>query len=258
MMCPARSVFRRVSAGGRADRSGLGDFHSRRPAQSAPHGSARNADGDGRATSPSRTGAKAAARKSAILSCAHSALKGVEVPAERAPSMIDEYPILAVLAAFAEGRTVMRGLEELRVKESDRLSAIAQGLQGLRRRCRGTRRRTDRRRPRPGRRRGRRAHRHAYGSPHRDVVSGRGHGRARSRHRRRHSMIATSFPEFERLMRNLGARFLGAEFDERRDRHRRRWHRRIGQRHAGEAARAAFRLRASRFRLALSPDGARA
>ena len=45
-----------------------------------------------------------------------STLKGVEVPAERAPSMIDEYPILSVLAAFAEGRTVMRGLEELRVK----------------------------------------------------------------------------------------------------------------------------------------------
>jgi 3-phosphoshikimate 1-carboxyvinyltransferase len=55
-------------------------------------------------------------------------LKGVEVPAERAPSMIDEYPILAVAAAHAEGRTVMRGLAELRVKESDRLAAIAQGL----------------------------------------------------------------------------------------------------------------------------------
>jgi 3-phosphoshikimate 1-carboxyvinyltransferase len=57
-----------------------------------------------------------------------SSLKGVEVPPERAPSMIDEYPILAVAAAFAEGRTVMRGLEELRVKESDRLSAIVAGL----------------------------------------------------------------------------------------------------------------------------------
>ncbi len=49
------------------------------------------------------------------------ALKGVEVPAERAPTMIDEYPILAVAAAFAEGTTRMRGLKELRVKESDRL-----------------------------------------------------------------------------------------------------------------------------------------
>ena len=56
------------------------------------------------------------------------ALKGIEVPAERAPSMIDEYPVLAVLAAFAEGKTVMRGLEELRVKESDRLAAVAAGL----------------------------------------------------------------------------------------------------------------------------------
>ena len=58
----------------------------------------------------------------------HSALKGVEVPAERAPSMIDEYPILAVAAAFATGKTAMRGLEELRVKESDRLEAVALGL----------------------------------------------------------------------------------------------------------------------------------
>jgi 3-phosphoshikimate 1-carboxyvinyltransferase len=59
----------------------------------------------------------------------HSGLKGVTVPPERAPSMIDEYPILAVAAAFAEGDTVMQGLEELRVKESDRLSAIARGLE---------------------------------------------------------------------------------------------------------------------------------
>jgi 3-phosphoshikimate 1-carboxyvinyltransferase len=54
-----------------------------------------------------------------------SALKGVEVPAERAPSMIDEYPILAVAASFAEGVTRMKGLQELRVKESDRLEATA-------------------------------------------------------------------------------------------------------------------------------------
>src|SRR5580658_8176484 len=53
------------------------------------------------------------------------ALRGVEVPAERAPSMIDEYPVLAVAAAFAAGTTVMRGLKELRVKESDRLAATA-------------------------------------------------------------------------------------------------------------------------------------
>ncbi len=54
-----------------------------------------------------------------------SALHGVEVPAARAPSMIDEYPVLAVAAAFAEGTTVMRGLKELRVKESDRLAGTA-------------------------------------------------------------------------------------------------------------------------------------
>ena len=57
-----------------------------------------------------------------------SALKGIEVEPEIAPSMIDEYPILAIAAAFAEGRTMMRGLAELRVKESDRLAAIADGL----------------------------------------------------------------------------------------------------------------------------------
>jgi 3-phosphoshikimate 1-carboxyvinyltransferase len=54
-----------------------------------------------------------------------SRLRGVEVPPERAPSMIDEYLVLAVAAAFAEGATIMRGLQELRVKESDRLEATA-------------------------------------------------------------------------------------------------------------------------------------
>ena len=64
----------------------------------------------------------------ADLSIRAGALRGVTVPAERAPSMIDEYPILAVAAAFASGRTAMHGLAELRVKESDRLAAIAKGL----------------------------------------------------------------------------------------------------------------------------------
>ena len=58
-----------------------------------------------------------------------SDLKGVNVPASRAPSMIDEYPVLAVAASFAEGDTIMNGLEELRVKESDRLAAVARGLE---------------------------------------------------------------------------------------------------------------------------------
>lgn len=57
-----------------------------------------------------------------------SALKGVSVEPEIAPSMIDEYPVLAVAAAFAEGKTRMNGLGELRVKESDRLAAVADGL----------------------------------------------------------------------------------------------------------------------------------
>jgi len=58
------------------------------------------------------------------------ALKGVDVPAERAPTMIDEYPILAIAASFAEGVTRMRGLKELRVKESDRLEGTAAMLRG--------------------------------------------------------------------------------------------------------------------------------
>ncbi|MEL6299598.1 MAG: 3-phosphoshikimate 1-carboxyvinyltransferase [Pseudomonadota bacterium] len=57
-----------------------------------------------------------------------SSLKGVTVPPERAPSMIDEYPMLAVIAAFADGTTRMEGLGELRVKETDRLAATADGL----------------------------------------------------------------------------------------------------------------------------------
>ncbi len=55
-------------------------------------------------------------------------LTGADIPASRAPTMIDEYPILAVAASCARGRTVMRGLAELRVKESDRLTGIADGL----------------------------------------------------------------------------------------------------------------------------------
>ncbi len=58
-----------------------------------------------------------------------SALMGIEVPPERAPSMIDEYPILSVVASFATGKTVMRGIKELRVKESDRIDAMARGLE---------------------------------------------------------------------------------------------------------------------------------
>jgi 3-phosphoshikimate 1-carboxyvinyltransferase len=135
-----------------------------------------------------------------------SMLKGIEVPPDRAPSMIDEYPVLSVAAAFAEGRTVMRGLGELRVKESDRLAAIASGLKacGL-----------------------------AISETGDSLtVEGRGHdvpGGARVATHLDHriamsflvgglasrdaisvddtTMIATSFPEFEPLMRDLGANF---------------------------------------------------
>ena len=62
------------------------------------------------------------------ITARHSALSGVTVPPNRAASMIDEYPILAIAAAFARGPTVMRGLGELRVKESDRLALMAHGL----------------------------------------------------------------------------------------------------------------------------------
>ena len=56
-------------------------------------------------------------------------MTGIEVPPERAPSMIDEYPVLSVVASFASGKTVMRGVKELRVKESDRIDAMARGLE---------------------------------------------------------------------------------------------------------------------------------
>jgi 3-phosphoshikimate 1-carboxyvinyltransferase len=64
----------------------------------------------------------------ADVTARYSPLTGVTVPPERAPSMIDEYPILAVAAAFAEGATVMQGIGEMRVKESDRIALMAQGL----------------------------------------------------------------------------------------------------------------------------------
>ena len=136
-----------------------------------------------------------------------SALKGIEIPPGRAPAMIDEFPILAVAAAFAEGRTTMRGLEELRFKESDRLAAIVAGLRaggitvresedGIAVEGRGA-----------------------------EGVPGGGHIATRMDHRIAMSflvmglasrgpmsiddasVIATSFPEFEHVMRHLGAEF---------------------------------------------------
>lgn len=67
----------------------------------------------------------------ADLRIKYSDLTGVEVPPERAPTMIDEYPILSVVASFATGKTVMRGVKELRVKECDRIDAMARGLENM-------------------------------------------------------------------------------------------------------------------------------
>jgi 3-phosphoshikimate 1-carboxyvinyltransferase len=142
----------------------------------------------------------------ADLRVRYSSLKGVDVPAARAPSMIDEYPVLAVAAAFAKGETRMRGLQELRVKESDRLQAVADGLAEA-------------------------GVRHAIDGDDLIVTGGagdvRGGGMVATHldHRIAMSflvmgmasdkpmnvdderMIATSFPAFTRLMRDLGAHF---------------------------------------------------
>lgn len=137
-----------------------------------------------------------------------SRLKGIEVPPARAASMIDEYPVLAVAAGFAEGTTTMLGIHELRVKESDRIAATASGL-----RANGIKVRE---------------------SEDGMVVEGRGGEVGGGGHVTTHmdhriamsflvmglaaqkpvtvddaSMIATSFPDFERLMRGLGASFAG-------------------------------------------------
>nr|WP_316651268.1 3-phosphoshikimate 1-carboxyvinyltransferase [uncultured Gellertiella sp.] len=145
----------------------------------------------------------------ADLRVRHSELSGVSVPEDRAPSMIDEYPVLAVAAAFARGETVMNGLEELRVKESDRLSAVANGLKLNGVAC-------------------------TEGEATLSVTGrpdGKGLGNARGEAVRTHldhriamsflvmglasqhpvtvddaTMIATSFPEFMDLMKGLGAR----------------------------------------------------
>ena len=80
------------------------------------------------ATSPSQNAREENGEPIADIRVRHAKLKGVDVPAHRAPSMIDEYPILSVVAAFADGETRMNGLAELKVKESDRLAATAAGL----------------------------------------------------------------------------------------------------------------------------------
>ena len=64
----------------------------------------------------------------ADLTVCFSKLKGIEVPISRVPSMIDEYPILSIIASFATGKTIMRGIKELTVKESNRILSMAKGL----------------------------------------------------------------------------------------------------------------------------------
>ena len=140
----------------------------------------------------------------ADLHVRHSALKGVSVDADMAPSMIDEYPILAVAAACAQGTTDMAGLAELRVKETDRLAAVADGLA-----ANGVR--------------------FEAGEDRLQVTGGvvPGGGRVETRHDHRiamsfltlglvaqqpveiddSAMIATSFPTFFELMASLGAQF---------------------------------------------------
>ena len=140
-----------------------------------------------------------------------SRLKGVTVPASRAPSMIDEYPVLAVAAAFAEGDTLMEGIGEMRFKESDRVAAVAAGLKanGIA----------------------------AEDGPESLLVHGsakvEGGGNVETRLDHRIAMsflvlglasekpvtvddartIATSYPEFRNLMSGLGAKFAEADGD---------------------------------------------
>jgi 3-phosphoshikimate 1-carboxyvinyltransferase len=133
-------------------------------------------------------------------------LRGVHVPAARAPSMIDEYPVLAAVAAFAAGDTVMDGLAELKVKESDRLAATAAGLaaNGVLADVAGDTlvvHGTGERAPGGGR--------VATHLDHRIAMAFLTLGLASERPVTVDdtTMIATSFPEFRGLMESLGARY---------------------------------------------------
>jgi 3-phosphoshikimate 1-carboxyvinyltransferase len=135
-----------------------------------------------------------------------SKLRGVEVPAERAPSMIDEYLVLAVAAAFAEGTTVMRGLQELRVKESDRLEATAAMLRvnGVRVEISGNDMIVEGKGHVPG------GGLVATHMDHRIAMSALVMGLAADNPVKVDdtAFIATSFPDFIPMMRRLGAEFL--------------------------------------------------
>ncbi|MBR0898459.1 3-phosphoshikimate 1-carboxyvinyltransferase [Bradyrhizobium tropiciagri] len=134
-----------------------------------------------------------------------SKLRGVEVPPERAPSMIDEYLVLAVAAAFAEGTTIMRGLQELRVKESDRLEATADMLRvnGVKVEVSGDDLIVEGRGHVPG------GGLVATHMDHRIAMSALVMGCASDRPVKVDdtAFIATSFPDFIPMMRSLGADF---------------------------------------------------
>ncbi len=134
-----------------------------------------------------------------------SRLRGVEVPPERAPSMIDEYLVLAVAAAFAEGTTIMRGLQELRVKESDRLAATAEMLRvnGVKAEIAGDDLIVEGRGHAPG---GGLVKTHM---DHRIAMSALVMGLASDKPVKVDdtAFIATSFPDFIPMMRALGAEF---------------------------------------------------
>ncbi len=123
-----RSQLRRLPGQRRADRAGLRDHHRGRAGQPDAHRLLRDAGARWVPMSRFRNQREEGGEPVADLLVRHSKLKGVRVPPERAPSMIDEYPVLACLAAYAEGETRMEGLSELKVKESDRLAATAAGL----------------------------------------------------------------------------------------------------------------------------------
>jgi 3-phosphoshikimate 1-carboxyvinyltransferase len=134
-----------------------------------------------------------------------SKLRGVEVPAERAPAMIDEYLVLAVAAAFAEGTTIMRGLQELRVKESDRLQATAAMLRvnGVKAEISGDDLIVEGRGHVPG------GGLVATHMDHRIAMSALVMGLAADKPVKVDdtAFIATSFPDFIPMMRSLGAEF---------------------------------------------------
>ncbi len=145
----------------------------------------------------------------ADITVRHAKLNGVRVPPERAPSMIDEYPILACLAAYATGETHMAGLAELKVKESDRLAATVAGLKanGVRARSEGDTLCVQGGRGVPG---GGTVETHL---DHRIAMAFLTLGLAADRPVTVDDagIIATSFPEFRGLMQGLGARFAAPE-----------------------------------------------